>query len=548
MNIIWYCPPFVHFYLCKGDAKHFWMWPEWPWQKVRCLPRIFQENGYDLKILTEEAGQISHSDNRFVLSRNPLSLATLVSPTMNNARMLRKCPSMGVDWHVFCRLLDWEFYSVLLRWQVAKPRERQSALMFIESSMPSDKMLCSKVSHVDGCDSKWAADLSKETKELVYKAGRWIPMKESIWSPDRSFSRSITVILLCFANASATVTSVRTFVWPECRRCALRSSLNGMTKRGCTSRRRQSESDHAMFGRLARSSRRLTHLIGILTLASLNVDIWCRTASRSPLHTLGSLLRRKKRYGINSLDSARMMDQLQLGILSPLDLWLDHTICWILWMAVVRRSLRTLSTCGSTWSRPDVTAPTKPSVALIFDETAVWRMAREYKKYIYMYKINVINEYISIYVYTYYIGKHGVIWVCGYSSWYCNWVCKILDHGWLSHLRKIDSLVAGNLKSDPSDGFVFRRFRLPPVFSQVRSSASSVAGRVLAGAMKLVRSLGGEEAEYSRVRQSLMSVICSLRSLFDTWNILKHLGHCLMNLFDSHPDQSIVVTRCATVT
>lgn len=197
--------------------------------------------------------------------------------------------------------------------------------MFIESSMPSDKMLCSKVSHVDGCDSKWAADLSKETKELVYKAGRWIPMKESIWSPDRSFSRSIIVILLCFANASATVTSARTFVWPECRRCALRSSLNGMTKRGCTSRRRQSESDHAMFGRLARSSRRLTHLIGVLTLASLNVDIWCRTASRSPLHTLGSSLCRKKRYGINSLDSARMMDQLQLGILSPLDVWLDHT-------------------------------------------------------------------------------------------------------------------------------------------------------------------------------------------------------------------------------
>lgn len=70
------------------------MWPEWPWQKVRCLPRIFQENGYDLKILTEEAGQISHSDNRVVLSRNPLSLATLLPPTINDPRMLRKCPSM----------------------------------------------------------------------------------------------------------------------------------------------------------------------------------------------------------------------------------------------------------------------------------------------------------------------------------------------------------------------------------------------------------------------------------------------------------------------
>ena len=31
------------------------------------------------------------------------------------------------------------------------------------------KILTEEVSHVDGCDSKWAADLSKETKELVYK-------------------------------------------------------------------------------------------------------------------------------------------------------------------------------------------------------------------------------------------------------------------------------------------------------------------------------------------------------------------------------------------
>lgn len=142
------------------------MWPEWPWQKVQCLPRIFQENGYDLKILTEEAGQISHSDNRFVLSRNPLSLATLLSPTIHNPRMLRKCPSMvSID-----SLIG--NFTVLCEMASSQAKRETLSLMFIESSMHSDKVLCSKVSHVDGCDSKWAADLSKETKELVYKAGR----------------------------------------------------------------------------------------------------------------------------------------------------------------------------------------------------------------------------------------------------------------------------------------------------------------------------------------------------------------------------------------